>query len=84
VAGFVNEQSYTAYSHRSVHACQMSKAVGYLRAQAERCLRLAKACTNPYAVKSLQTMAADSFERANEMEDGAMKQTEHNQSPQEK
>jgi hypothetical protein len=54
----------------------MSQAVGYLRAQAERCLRLAKACTNAAVVASLTDMAANSFERANEMESGAVRQTE--------
>jgi len=72
VAGFVNEQFYTAYSPRFVHRRQMSQAVEYLRAQAERCLRLAKTCTNASAAESLTIMAANSLERADEMESGAM------------
>jgi hypothetical protein len=42
----------------------MSESAQDLRAQAERCIRLAKECATPSVSESLMALAADYFERA--------------------
>jgi hypothetical protein len=42
----------------------MSESAQDLRAQAERCIRLAKECATPSVSESLKALAADYFERA--------------------
>ena len=45
----------------------MVDTVARLRAQAERCLRLAKACSDIRMCESLTAVAADSLERASQL-----------------
>ena len=46
----------------------MSESVEWLREQAERCLRLARAATTSDVAKTLRTLAAEYFDRATKLE----------------
>jgi hypothetical protein len=47
-----------------MHSGVMSESVAYLRAQAEKCIRLARACTTASVSESLTDLAAEYLQRA--------------------
>jgi hypothetical protein len=59
----------------------MSESAQDLRAQGERCIRLAKECPTPSVSESLMALAADYFERAARVAErpAAVQQQQQNQ-----
>ena len=64
-----------------IHSWVMSESVAYLRAQAEKCIRLARACTTASVSESLTDLAAEYLQRAQLVcEPEVVQQQQQNQS----